>query len=49
MLDKAVKEKWVHKYVGKELLTKRQIRAQEDARKNRQDALLEKRTYSNHM
>ena len=48
-LDKAVKEHRVHKYAGKDLLTKRQIRAQEGAKKSRQDALLEKRTSSNHM
>ena len=46
-LDKAVKEHRVHKYAGKDLLTKRQIRAQEGAKKNRQDILVERRTSSN--
>mgnify|MGYP002775447849 CR=1 FL=1 len=49
MLDKVVKEHRIHKYAGKDLLTKRQVRAQEGAKKSRQDALLEKRTSSNHM
>ena len=49
LLDKAVKEHRVHKYVGKDLLTKRQIHDQEDTKKSHQDALLEKRTSSNHM
>ena len=48
-LDKAIKEHRVHKYVGKDLITKRQIRAQEVAKKSRQDILLEKRTSSNHI
>ena len=46
-LDKAVKEHRVHKYAGKELLTKRQIRAQDVAKKNRQDILVERHTSSN--
>ena len=43
LLDMAVKKHRVHKYAGKDLLTKRQISAQEGAKKSRQDALLEKR------
>ena len=46
-LDKAVKEHRVHKYAGKDLLAKRQICAQEGAKKNRQDTLIERRTSSN--
>mgnify|MGYP000751199225 CR=1 FL=1 len=42
MLDKVVKEHGIHKYARKDLLTKSQIRAQEGAKKSRQDALLEK-------
>ena len=49
VLDKVVKEHRVHKYAGKDLLTKRQIRAQEGAKNSLQDVLLEKRTSSNHM
>ena len=49
MLDKAVKEQMIHKYAGKDLLTKRQIRTQEGTKKSHQDALLEKRKSSNHM
>ena len=48
-LDKAIKEHRVHKYAGKDLITKRQIRAQEGAKKSRQDILLEKRTSSKHI
>ena len=46
-LDKAVKEHRVHKYAGKDLLTKQQICAQEGAKTNRQDTLVERRTSSN--
>ena len=49
MLDKAVKEHRIHKYAGKDLLTKILVRAQEGVKKSRKDALLEKRTSSNHM
>ena len=50
MLDKVVKEHRLHKYAGKDLLTKRQVRVEEGAKKSSsQDALLEKRTSSNHM
>ena len=49
LLDKAVKEHRVHKYAWRDLLTKRLFRAQEGAKKSRRDALLEKRTSSNHM
>ena len=42
--EKVVKKHRMHKYAGKDLLLKRQMRAQEGAKKGRQDALLEKRT-----
>ena len=42
--EKVVKEHRIHKYAGTDLLFKRQMRAQEGAKKGRQDALLEKRT-----
>ena len=47
--EKLVKEHRMHKYAGKDLLLKRQMRAQEGAKKGRQDALLEKRTSLNPM
>ena len=47
--EKVVKEHRMHKYAGKDLLFKRQMRAQEGAKKGRQDALLEKRTSLNPM
>ena len=49
MLDKAVKEHRFHKNAGKDWLTKRQVRTQEGAKKSHHDALLQKRTSSNHM
>ena len=47
--EKLVKEHRMHKYAGKDLFLKRQMRAQEGAKKGRQDALLEKRTSLNPM
>ena len=42
--QKHVREHRVHKYVGNYLVLKRQARAQEGAKKGRQEVLLEKRT-----